>query len=107
MLRKLFLTFALVFLFAMGQQGALVHEISHYADLGSGLAPASQQQDKAPHSPACDKCFSYGELANALAVSDFVVPEIAGANTPIAAVTGQLLNHNSSPYSARAPPRFA
>ena len=81
MLRRYLLSFCLVLLFALGQHGAAVHEISHLAD----LAPTSQQQDKAPHSPVCDKC-------------DFTLYPCA--------VNGR--DHfASSVYLARAPPRLA
>jgi hypothetical protein len=102
MLRRLILSFALAVMFAFGQQGAAVHEISHFAD----LAP-SQQQDKAPHTSACDQCLSYGKLANALGLTSF---------QPLAS-TGDFALHAIEPashqsltqvhYAARAPPSFA
>jgi hypothetical protein len=103
MLRRLILTFALALVFGLGQMGAIVHEISHYAD----LSPASQKQNQAPHSPVCDQCLSYSNLANALSVSYFTPP------TPAVAFEAIVFNANShqSPtltsYSARAPPQLA
>ncbi|MFA6178004.1 MAG: hypothetical protein WC696_00145 [Candidatus Methylopumilus sp.] len=100
MLRRLILSFSLIFLFALGQQGAVLHEISHYADIN----PSSQQQDKAPHSSVCDKCLSYGELASALSVSYFA-PPILTAGYELTAFSSS--NHPSNTllsYLARAPP---
>lgn len=101
MLRRLIFTFALVLLFGLGQQGAIVHEISHYSD----LTPLSQKQDKAPH--ACEQCLSFSGLANAIGASYFT-PDLLAASFELALLSAQ--NHDSltlPSYSARAPPRFA
>ncbi|MEO8417962.1 MAG: hypothetical protein ABI475_04470 [Methylophilaceae bacterium] len=103
MLRRVILTFALALLFALGQQGAMVHEISHYAD----LAPLSQQQDKAPHSPVCDKCLVYGELAHALSVSHFTPLLPATAYEHVQYTAAQQFDLPLYAYSARAPPVLA
>jgi hypothetical protein len=103
MLRRLILSFALAVLFAFGQQGAAVHEISHYAD----LAPSQQQQDKAPHTSACDQCLSYGKLANALGLTSFQPLAITG---DFALHAIEHASHHSLTqlhYAARAPPSFA
>lgn len=104
MLRRYLLSFSLVLLFALGQHGAAVHEISHLAD----LAPTSQQQqDKAPHSPVCDKCLSYGKLSAGLGV-DYFTPPLLAADFAFnsCAVTGRTCPTLSA-YRARAPPRLA
>lgn len=101
MLRRLILTFALALVFGLGQMGAAVHEISHYANLN----PASQKQ--APHSEVCAQCLSYSNLTNALSVSYFAPPTLALA---FEAALFNASNHYSltlSPYSARAPPVLA
>jgi hypothetical protein len=102
MLRRLILSFALAVMFAFGQQGAAMHEISHFAD----LAP-SQQQDKAPHTSACDQCLSYGKLVSALAVSGFHAPAISG---DFALHATEHTSHDRLTqryYAARAPPFLA
>jgi hypothetical protein len=103
MLRRLILSFALAVMFVFGQQGAAVHEISHYADLG----PSHSQQDKAPHTSACDQCLSYGKLVSALAVSGFHAPAISGdfALHAIEHTSHDRLTQRY--YAARAPPSFA
>jgi hypothetical protein len=103
MLRRLILSFALIALFALGQQGAVLHEISHYNELTAN----SQQQDKAPHSSVCAKCLSYGELASALGVHYFA-PPVLTADFELIDYAGS--NHYSPSlpaYSARAPPLHA
>lgn len=103
MLRRLILSFALALLFGLGQQGAAVHEISHYAD----LAPLSQQQDKAPHSGVCDKCLSYGELANAVSTGYFSPVILAAGFETFVYSSGSHLSPVPPSYSARAPPQLA
>ena len=100
MLRRLILTFMLALLFGLGQQGAVVHEISHFADINS----SSQQQDKAPHSPLCEKCLSYSGLASALGVSYFMPPTMAAGFEPYVYYSSTRLGLTSAVYSARAPP---
>lgn len=103
MLRRLILTFTLALVFGLGSMGAAVHEISHYAD----LSPTSQKQDQTPHSPVCDQCLSYSNLANALGVSYFIPPTLA-ADFETALFNAR--SHDSpalTPYSARAPPKLA
>ena len=103
MLRRVILTFALALLFGLGQQGAVVHEISHYADISS----SSQQQDKAPHSPLCEKCLSYSGMASALGVSHYMPPTLAAGFEPYTYHSSNHLSHTSAAYSARAPPVLA
>ncbi len=103
MLRRLILTLSLALVFVLAQQGVAVHEISHYADFN----PASQQQDKAPHSGTCGQCLSFSGLAHALGVSYFSVAVLAaGFETTLFSSN----NHRSpalTSYSARAPPHLA
>jgi hypothetical protein len=91
MLRRLILSFALAVMLAFGQQGAAVHEISHYAD----LAPSQQQ------------CLSYGKLTSAVGVSSFQPPSLAG---DFALHAIEHASHDSLTqlhYSARAPPSLS
>ena len=105
MLRRLMLTFALALVFGLGQMGAIVHEISHYAD----LSPASQKQkqDQAPHSEVCGQCLSYSSLANALGVGYFTPPTLSVAFEAIVFKTSSHHSPALTPYSARAPPQLA
>lgn len=105
MLRRLILTFALALVFGLGQIGAAVHEISHYAD----LSPASQKQkqDQAPHSEVCGQCLTYSSLANALSVSHFIPPALAAGFEAALFNAGSYQSSTLTPYSARAPPQLA
>jgi hypothetical protein len=103
MLRRHLLGFCLILLFALGQHGATVHEISHLAD----LVPSSQQQDQAPHAPVCDKCLSYGKLSAGLVIDYFAPPQLdTGFAFDSCAVIGCACSTPSA-YRARAPPRLA
>lgn len=101
MLRRLILTLTLVFLFGLGQQGALVHQLSHVDDLAS----SSQQQDNSAHS-VCDECLSYSALVFALNVDAF--KHFQPANSFTMHAYSHALHTSSTPsfYSARAPPQF-
>jgi hypothetical protein len=100
MFQRIFVSLSLILMFAIAQTGAVLHEISHYADI---TAPV-KQQDKAPHSAICDKCISYGELAHALDSSFSAQPIIVAVHveflSPSYAYTQTLL----PAYAARAPP---
>ena len=101
MFRRLVLTLTLAFLFGLGQQGVVVHQISHLDD----LAPLSQQQDQSAHS-ACDQCLAHGALAHALGASYLAVTISQTEFTPS---EYQAVDHSRlalSSYQARAPPRF-
>lgn len=67
MLRRLFLILALAFLFGLGQQGAAVHAISHFAE-----EQGQSQDNKATHTAFCDKCVTYAALGNAVGVSGLI-----------------------------------
>lgn len=101
MLRRLILTLTLVFLFGLGQQGALVHQLSHVDELAS----SSQQQDKSSHS-VCDECLSYSALAFALNVDVFQHFQPAQSFTLHAYSQAQNTSLAPTFYRARAPPQF-
>jgi hypothetical protein len=70
MLHRLFLSFTLALLFGLGQQGAAVHAISHFADWQQD----QEQPDKGQHQSTCDKCVVYAELGSAVGTQHFVLP---------------------------------
>ena len=101
MIRRYFVYFSLALLFALTQQAAVTHEISHIADVQQN----SEKQDKTSHSGFCEKCMSYGELAHTISSSTF--------NITLSEFTFDL-NHTHSThhsdslltaYNARAPPQ--
>lgn len=102
MLRRMFLIFTLAFLFGLGQQGAAMHAISHYADA------QEQQQDKKTHSTAaCEQCVVYAKLASAVPSATFVLPPSTGEYFAVAAHTVAVGPVHLFAYSARAPPVFS
>ncbi|HEX5538807.1 MAG TPA: hypothetical protein VFX01_03370 [Methylophilaceae bacterium] len=104
MFRRFALSFSLILLFAFGQQGGAVHEISHFAN----LVPGSQQQDKAPHSSSvCDKCLVYGSLASAIHVAYFSPALLANQFETTQFQATALRVATADAYLARAPPVLA
>lgn len=102
MLRRMLLIFTLAFLFGLGQQGAAMHAISHYADA------EEQQQDKKPHSTAaCEQCTAYANLAGAVPSSTFILPSVTGGHVIVATHTFAADSFYLLAYSARAPPVFS
>ena len=101
MLRRLFLSFTLALLFALGQQGAAVHAVSHLANW------KAQQQDKAHASSSCDQCVVYAKLSSALGSGKFL-PVLASQTAPEYFETGRSAQSSFlRAYTARAPPSLA
>jgi hypothetical protein len=100
MLQKLITSIALIVMFAFAQTGAVLHEISHYADIST----SQQQPDKAPHNGFCDKCVSYGELAHALNSSYLAFATSLGAFDVYVIQTQSHQTAGQHAYAARAPP---
>ena len=102
MLRRMLLIVTLAFLFGLGQQGAAMHAISHYADA------QEQQPDKKSHSTAaCEQCVVYAKLAGTVPSAAFVLPPSTSGHVAIAAHTVAADSLNLLAYSARAPPVFS
>jgi len=101
MLHRLFLAFSLTFLLGLSQQSALLHEISHLADLD----PQSRQQDQAPqHAANCEHCLGISHLAHGLVSHyhfDFNLPS---EQAPAAQTFRQHSPAFTRTYAARAPP---
>lgn len=102
MLRRLFLILTLALLFGLGQQGAAVHAISHFAESQG----ESQQDKKAPHLSFCDKCMVYASLGNALGSHAQVFAAPASQPAPFATSSVQRCTNPTLYYAARAPPRL-
>jgi hypothetical protein len=103
MLRRLFLSFTLALLFGLGQQGAAVHAISHFAD----WQKAQQQPDKSQHGSVCDKCVVYAELGSAVGTQHATLPVPEHGYQCCDCLRPSAGNSSSDPYSARAPPSLA
>ena len=99
MFKRFAANFALIFLFAFAQVGAVTHEISHISDYTK-----HSQQDKNTHGEQCKQCISYAEVAGGLVGNTFVSPIIN--HHFIAEAHYHFSSHSflNTPYSARAPP---
>jgi len=101
MLHRLLLTFALTFLLGFSQQSALLHEISHLAD----LTPQSQQQDQAPqHSASCEHCLGISHFAHGLVSQYHFDFGLTSEQAPAAHTFRQHAPAHTQTYAARAPP---
>ena len=100
MLRRLFLVLTLVTAFALGQQGAAVHAISHIAD----EQEQSQQQKHLPHSQSCEKCAAYAQLGSAVGVEHQLLLSKAEQQIIAPEHGAHHASLHTSPYAARAPP---
>ena len=99
MFSRLLLTLTLVLLFALGQQGAAMHAVSHLVD--------SQQQEKSGHGTVCEQCVTHAKLGHALPSAVFAPPIIVQTH----AAPPQLFCRGDSThlsfYAARAPPEHS
>ena len=104
MLHRWLLTLALALMFGLSQQGALVHEISHFDDVN----PLSQHQDhdhdKSGHTHYCPKCESFSALASSVGVHAFVLPLLANDFELHSASDHSYSGFTFLSYAARAPP---
>jgi hypothetical protein len=100
---RLLLHVWLGFLLVFAQQGAVGHALSHLSE----PAPSQSSQDKQlPHSPACDKCVVYAQMAGSVAATPLI---IFGQNTAVVLTAPWTASHFSlffSAYFSRAPPRL-
>lgn len=100
MFRRLFLVLSLAFLFGLGQQGAAVHAISHFADEQS----QSRQDNKAHHAAFCDKCVTYASLGSAVGSNSVAfAPQTNHQSHNIECGTLRFVDH-AHHYAARGPP---
>jgi hypothetical protein len=101
MLHKLIFSLALAFLLGFSQQSALLHEISHFAD----ISPLSEQQDQAPqHAANCEHCLSFSHFANT--VTSHYQLSLKSQENDMPAIFAGSHHQPLSPqaYTARAPP---
>lgn len=103
MLRRLLLVFSLISVFGLGQQGAAVHAISHWADEQN----QSQQNKKDHHLSFCDKCVVYAALDSAADSSPIAFDPQAALQTHFIAANKHRASRHLHHYAARAPPNLA
>lgn len=98
MLQRMFLILTLALLFGLGQQGSVMHAVTHLADV------QEQQQDK-KHNAPCEQCVTYAKLANAVPVpAAFLLPPIPAEATHVTTAEQAADSLLLFAYPARAPP---
>lgn len=102
MLRKILLTLVLTLLLGFGQQSALLHEISHYADLD----PAALLDKSPQHAGHCDHCVGIGHIAHGLVGHQHFDFGSTPQLTPYADEPRSHAGPIVRIYAARAPPRL-
>ena len=100
MLRRYSIYFIFALLFALTQQAAVTHEISHIAD----TQQSSKKQEKTTHLNFCEKCMSYGSLTNGITAKHFNITLDVFSFTLNSSTTHQHSITKPSVYAARAPP---
>ncbi len=113
MLRRSIFTVILAFMFGLSQQGALVHEISHFRDY-TGSTSQSDDDDgdggsnsKAAPGHFCAKCAAFSALASTVGMHIFVLPLLANSFEPVSYSSSSLDRLTFLSYAARAPPVFS
>lgn len=114
MLHRMLFTFALTLLLSFSQQSALLHGISHLADvnpnsnqLAHELTPelAKGQQDQGSHQAShCDQCLSFSHLASIITSNSGLAFAATPQISPDNLVLTTEYHLTSLAYSARAPP---
>jgi hypothetical protein len=70
MLNRLFSILLLIVMFALSQQAAATHELSHYHD----LAGSTHHPEKSSHQQVCEKCLAYSGLDSVSPVQTYIIP---------------------------------
>jgi hypothetical protein len=108
-MRKLLLCLLLPFVFLLSQQGAVVHEISHLAELTSGAATGPGSSGHLPGDLQCEACLAFAHLAGvatahvvppALLSFGFAVPANEAPSSPPMRLPPAAAVHPSSSDSA-------
>lgn len=81
-MRKLLFSLLLPFVFLLSQQGAVVHEISHLAELTSGAANGPGSSGHVPGDLQCEACLAFAHLAG-VATAHVVPPALLSFSFPV------------------------
>ena len=109
MFKRFAANFALIFLFAFAQIGAVTHGISHFNDYAKQNKTRHSQQDpseksKSTHNEQCGQCISFAKIASGLASQSFALPILPAGFIGSTQLTTQVLSQTHTAYAARAPP---
>jgi hypothetical protein len=100
-LRRLSLWLLLSLLLVIAQQGAVAHEISHYAD------DVSQSQQKNKQSPAdkfCEKCLAFAQIAGSVNTELPVLPLLLLTYDHTPQAPAAFIAADAPAYRSRDPP---
>lgn len=110
MIRKYLFSFLLPVLLLLAQQGAVVHELGHFAlDQSARRADPRQGQQRSPQQApgtTCEKCVVFAHLSGA------VLPDVPAIDVPLLAfalrghVTFSRRNADVPAARSRGPPRI-
>ena len=109
---NLVFTVVLALMFGMSQQGALVHEISHFRDYTGTTSQSDDDGDDVDNGKAapghfCAKCAAFSALASAVGMQSFVLPLLANSFEPVSYSSSSLDRFTFLSYAARAPPALS
>lgn len=111
MLSRWALTLSLALMFALSQQGALVHEISHFRDYTNSTSQPDNDGDgdgkadsKNTAGHFCAKCAAFSALASTVGVHAFIPPLLANSFETVVYSTSSHTSSTFLSYAARAPP---
>ena len=114
MLHRMLLNVALTFLLVFSQQSALLHGISHLAEidpisnqLAQELTPEiakGHQNEGKHHASHCDHCLGFSHLASLITSNSGLALLTTSHVSPVNLVRTAEYHFSSLAYSARAPP---
>lgn len=105
MFKRFSANFALIFLFAFAQVGAVTHEISHINDYTKHSQQDPSKQEKSTHSSQCAQCISYAEVASGLQAQPIIFNFAASEFIATAFNYKSYLSLTYTAHAARAPPQ--
>lgn len=102
-MRKLYLSLLLPLFLLLSQQGALLHELSHYSEPGS----STQRQKQHPNGDPCDDCLSFAQIAGAVKPDALAPRLLPGLGHHLAATAQVQATQATAPVPrSRGPPTF-
>jgi len=103
-MRKLLLSVLLPFVFLLSQQGAVVHEISHLAELATGAANGPGRPAHLPGDLQCEACLAFAHLAG-VATAHVVPPALLSFGLAVPANEAPVFIAADAPSArSRGPP---
>jgi len=102
-MRRTWLSWLLPILMLFAQQGAYLHELSHYGPQGE---QGSTGERKHAADRICETCLAYAQLANVAPTPDFSIPLLALTHRPADAVSYAARPGAAPCARSRGPPAF-